>query len=362
MIATAHAAGRLPQVLLILGSAGIGRQRFALWVAQRLQCTTPGPIEPCGSCRGCRQVLELMHPDVHWFVPVPRPKAAEHERQADEVAETLGELMAERRLSGHWVPTDGMCSHGMGSVRLLQRRAALTASAGGARVFVLGDAERLIVQESSQEAPNALLKLLEEPPAGMTLVLTAVDAGRLLPTVVSRAVPVRLRPLAPTQLEQAAAALRLEPPPAALRDAMRLAAGAPGRLVQRFAAPATKSKSKAGPDSFNAAQAADRLLAASRGREARAVAALTAGVSEARGKFTQTLDALADTLAEAAREVTGAGARRPLPPLLSDVNDPARVLKALDAVQRARQSAQGNVNPQLLTAVLADDLTEALWR
>ena len=54
----------------------------------------------------------------------------------------------------------------MASVRLLHQRAALTSVEGGRRVFIIGDAERLVPQESSQEAANALLKLLEEPPAG----------------------------------------------------------------------------------------------------------------------------------------------------------------------------------------------------
>ena len=52
------------------------------------------------------------------------------------------------------------------SVRLLQRRAALTSVEGGWRVFIVGEADRLVPQESSPEAANALLKLLEEPPAG----------------------------------------------------------------------------------------------------------------------------------------------------------------------------------------------------
>ena len=133
-LAHAAAEGRLPQVLLFSGPVGIGKQRLALWLAQRLVCASPAAVEPCGTCRGCRQVLELAHPDVHWFVPVPRPKAAESDKQADEVAELLGELHAERRVGGRWGAPDGMSLHGMGSVRLLQRRASLTASAGGARI------------------------------------------------------------------------------------------------------------------------------------------------------------------------------------------------------------------------------------
>ena len=47
--------GRLPQMLLLVGAAGIGKQRFALWMAQVLFCE--GDDRPCGRCRSCHQVL-----------------------------------------------------------------------------------------------------------------------------------------------------------------------------------------------------------------------------------------------------------------------------------------------------------------
>lgn len=349
--------GRLPQVLLFTGPTGIGKQRLALWLAQRLVCTSPGAVEPCGSCKGCRQVLELAHPDLHWFVPVPRPKAAEADKQADEVADLLGELHAERRAGGRWGAPDGMALHGMGSVRLLQRRASLTASAGGARVVILGDAERLIVQEGQQEAPNALLKLLEEPPPGMTIVLTAADARRLLPTILSRVVPVRLRPL---DAADTLAAVRALHPDLGTAEAERMAEqaeGAPGRTIAR-----EKSGRSKGAATFDAPRAAAELIAACRTAETRAVLALTTGVAEARGRFTELLDALAETLAEAARGSTGLRPRAPLPPALAEVRDTERLAKALAVVQRTRITAQGNVNPQLLTAVMSRDLEVALWR
>lgn len=359
-LASAHRSGKLPQVMLLLGPAGVGRQRVALWIAQRLLCGAPLEVEPCGHCRGCVQVLGLSHPDLHWFVPVPRPKAAEPEKQADEVAHTLAEIMAERRERGVWGPPDGMALHGMGLVRLFQRRASLTAATGGARVFVLGDAERLIVQEGQQEAPNALLKLLEEPPPGMMIILTAADAGRLLPTVVSRAVPLRLQPLSQAEVAEVLEAQAPESSPELRRNAVTLASGSAGSaLVKLLGLGRAKGSKAADADPLKDAEA---MLTASRGREARALIALSTGVAEARGRFTQTLDALADTLAEAARDATGSGARRPLPPALAEVRDPSRLVQALEAVQRTRVLAQGNVNPQLLTAVLEQDLAEALWR
>ena len=56
----------------------------------------------------------------------------------------------------------------------------------------MAEADRLVPQESSPEAANALLKLLEEPPADSQFLLTTVDANRLLPTIRSRMVPLRL--------------------------------------------------------------------------------------------------------------------------------------------------------------------------
>src|SRR5438093_12103431 len=109
--------GRMPQVILITGPQGIGKQRLGLWLAQLLLCEQPGD-EPCGRCRGCRQVLELSHPDLHWFVPIPRLKAAESEKQVEEAAELLGEAMAARRERHRYEPPDGMASHPVASAKL----------------------------------------------------------------------------------------------------------------------------------------------------------------------------------------------------------------------------------------------------
>ena len=151
-----------------------GQQRLALWLAQLVFCERR-ELEPCGECRACRLVEGLAYADLHWFVPIPRPKAADPDKAVEEAAEALGEVMEERRARPLYGPPDGMASHSMASVRLLHRQASLTAVEGGRRVFILGDAERLVPQESSQEAANALLKLLEEPPPGSLFVLTAVD-------------------------------------------------------------------------------------------------------------------------------------------------------------------------------------------
>jgi len=66
---------------------------------------------------------------------------------------------------------------------------------GRRSVFVVGDAEAMVPQAASQQAANAFLKLLEEPPDDTYLVLTSSRRSALLPTVRSRVVGVRVPPL-----------------------------------------------------------------------------------------------------------------------------------------------------------------------
>jgi len=199
-LSAAVGVGRLPQVLLVTGAPGVGKQRLALWLAQLLFCESPGE-EPCGRCRSCRLTVGLAHPDLHWFTPIPRPKASDPDKQVTEAGESLALAIEERRSAGLYGPAEPMAIHGVASVRLLQRRAALTPVEARRKVFIVGDAERLVPQESSPEAANALLKLLEEPPADTVIVLTAAQPELLLPTIRSRAVPLRLGRLRDAKVE-----------------------------------------------------------------------------------------------------------------------------------------------------------------
>lgn len=338
---------RLPQVLVVVGPAGVGKQRLALWLAQQLLCEQPG-AEPCGRCPSCRQVEGLVHPDVHWFVPIARPKATDADKQVEEAAEALAQAMEDRRARSLYVAPDGMASHGMASVRLLRRRAALTPVSGKRKVFILGDADRLVPQEASPDAANALLKLLEEPPADSVFVLTTVDARRLLPTIRSRAVVLRLGRLTD---EEVAEVLRSG---GAATDALRVPA-AGGSVGAALAAGAV------GGAAYDAArEMLEAILEGRAGVPARMERALRQTPWAARGEFTAMLDALADTLGDAARAALGEQPRRTLPDSLRSRRDPAALIRAVDRVADAREAAAGNVNPQLLLATLGEELAEVL--
>jgi DNA polymerase-3 subunit delta' len=345
----ARRADRLPQVVLVTGPSGVGKQRLALWLAQFLVCERRD-LEPCGECRRCRLVLTLSYADLHWFVPIPRPKAGDPDKQIEEAAEALAEAMEERRGGGIWTPADGMASHSMASVRLLQRRASMTSVEGGARIFVIGEADRLVPQESSPEAANALLKLLEEPPPGSLFVLTTVDPRRVLPTIRSRSVPLRLGRLRDAEVRDFLTA-HLRPPlaGAALDERVALAEGCIGRAL---------SADEASGQAYRAAH--ELLEAVLSGHGPALERALRQPPYQARGEFAAMLDALSDTLGEAARGTLGQPVRRPVPDALLRHRSPAPLLRAIERVGQAREAAWGNVNPQILLAVLGEELAEVL--
>src|SRR5690606_4821369 len=83
-------------------------------------------------------------------------------------------------------------------VRDLNRFMHLSAADGGRRVVILDCAD-----EMNTQAANALLKMLEEPPARTTLLLVSHQPSRLLPTIRSRCRELRLLPLAADDLTRA---------------------------------------------------------------------------------------------------------------------------------------------------------------
>ena len=334
-LAGAIASGRLPQALLFEGPRGVGKQRLGLWLAQALVCqggeARPQQGEGCGTCQDCQLVLKLSHPDVHWFVPLELTKrSADPDKQPDLVAEALGEEMAARRAEPHYGPPSGLAGHGIAAVRLLLRRLALKPVLGRRKVFLIGDAERLVAQAGADAAANALLKALEEPPADTAFVLTAAAPEALLPTVLSRVVRVRVARLADSIV---AAFVQRELGLTGQREIAQRVALADG-CIGRVLADGEPEAGAAAAERFLAAVDADPV--------ARYAFALAQPPFQARGGFTDLLDGLLERL----RDETRAG------------GDVRKLVQAIAQVLNARGVAQGNVNPQLAAAALAGDLAE----
>jgi DNA polymerase-3 subunit delta' len=179
---------------LISGMAGLGKALLAMRFAQALICEV-SPGDPCLQCRACRRAERGAHPDV---------RVAGMETQAAGLKAEEAARQKELKI---------------GTVRAWQRDLGLRPYEARRRVLILHDAERL-----NEEASNAMLKTLEEPPPYATLILVA-NSTDLLPTIVSRCRVLRLRPLPRRQVAQALEARGVEP-----GDAARLAAWSGGRI------------------------------------------------------------------------------------------------------------------------------------
>jgi DNA polymerase-3 subunit delta' len=150
------AADAARHAYLFTGAPGVGRRTLALRFAQALNCTQPtGPGIPCGTCRDCKQIEAMQHPDLTII-------------QADSEGGTLK----------------------VDQVREARRTLTLKPYQSKYRVALF-----LRFQEANDNAANALLKTLEEAPSYAVLVLTADQAEGLLPTISSRCEVLRLRPL-----------------------------------------------------------------------------------------------------------------------------------------------------------------------
>ncbi len=157
---------RIGHAYLITGPAQIGKTTLARTFAQALNCEAQDVAErPCGDCRACKLIAADRHPDVRLLEPE--------------------------------VSSRGSLSHKIETIRELQRGLNLAAYEGRYKVAILKRFDA-----ANQNAANAFLKTLEEPPNNVILLLTATDADTLLDTITSRCRTVGLRPLAADLIEQ----------------------------------------------------------------------------------------------------------------------------------------------------------------
>lgn len=198
--------GHAPHAVLLVGPPAVGKTTLADDLAAGLLCVATDPSDrPCRACRACRMVAGGNHPDLHRLGP---------EGPGGQVV--IGG-------SGE--------AGGPRGVRDLVRELALLPVEGGARVAIVEGAAQL-----NEDAQNALLKTLEEPPAGVTIVLCADREDPLLPTVRSRCARIRLGPLGVRDIEAWLAEIGAADPTDAARYA-RLADGRPGVAMAYARAP-----------------------------------------------------------------------------------------------------------------------------
>lgn len=177
-----RARERLPHALLVHGPRGVGKLALAERLAQLLLCEHADPAaRPCGKCDGCRWYLGGNHPDFRRLEPEAIAKMPPESEAEEEGSEAPARRTKQPSL---FITVD--------QVRGLADFLNLRSHRGALRVALLHPAEDLYLPN----AANALLKSLEEPPAGAIFILVSHRPARLLPTVRSRcvAVPIPIPP------------------------------------------------------------------------------------------------------------------------------------------------------------------------
>jgi DNA polymerase-3 subunit delta' len=307
--------------------------------------------------------VALEHPDVHWYFPLPRPKNVAGDRLTDALEEArLEELAAIREEPLRASHTDELRGLYVGSVRSIRAKAYMRPVMAQGPVFVIGEAESLVPQEASPEAANAMLKLLEEPPGRARFILTTSEAGLLPPTIPSRTVPLHLAPLS---TEEVAGFLRAHAglDAKAAARAAGLSLGSIGRALGFVG-----DREEDGPLEVLRRQALGIVAAAAspRASDGHAVALgfPPAGARTLAELFTFVEEWLRDLAAVAAGVKHAAWHHDSLGVLDRLVAQGGltahQVAGAFVRVEKARERALANVNPQLVVGSLIAELRRSL--
>src|SRR5437660_9005046 len=172
------ASGRMPGSLLFTGEAGIGKKLFALELAKALNCRNRAGVEACDECSSCKRISNSTFP----------PFSEVKDNNERMIWSEHGDVSMVR-------PYKQIIR--VKPMRELEREANFRPFEGAARVFVVEDAEYM-----NDQAANALLKTLEEPPPTSHLILTSANPTALLATIRSRCQIIRLAPIPFSEIER----------------------------------------------------------------------------------------------------------------------------------------------------------------
>jgi DNA polymerase-3 subunit delta' len=217
--------GHFPHALILAGPKGAGKYTLALMLARAVNCLNPtetdGLPDYCGRCHNCERIGDAANLEER----VTEAVAAREEMRDADKRETR--ILIQTHPDVLIVPPDPpQLLIKLGQVRQVIHVAWYRPPVEARRSFSIFTTSAFM-----KEAANSLLKVLEEPPPYISLILLAENPQELLPTIRSRSVIYRLGALPATELETLLAKRRPELKPQERTLTARLAEGAIGRAL-----------------------------------------------------------------------------------------------------------------------------------
>ncbi|MBN2781534.1 MAG: DNA polymerase III subunit [Candidatus Marinimicrobia bacterium] len=193
---------RIGSGYLFAGPEGSGKTSMALNVAAMLLCRDPQNGEPCGTCPSCTKMRHLNHPNFHFVHATPRAKSPSDSDPFQGLSdEDIAVIREERaRLTGD--PYADMNIPGANQIliayaRYIKKELAMKPAESDRQVVLVYRAELAGI-----EAFNSLLKILEEPPARTTFILTTPALDLIPVTIRSRCQIVKFNPVPDTLIRE----------------------------------------------------------------------------------------------------------------------------------------------------------------
>ena len=307
-------AGRMPHAFLLEGESGCGKRTLARLIAGWALCAGEGE-HPCGDCPNCRKAASGGHPDL--FIA-----------------------------SGE----SGSRSLHVDAIRSIRADAYILPNEAPRKVYLLFEADGM-----TEQAQNALLKVLEEPPEQALFVLTCRSASSLLSTIRSRTQIFRLEPLG----EDEAAALLLQRRPETGEERARALAHTYGGNLGRMLA--SREDTAAGAALERAAEIARALTDSREWALLESTGKLLKDKTQLGPVLGMLELILRDALIRSSGGATCLSGREAEAVRLSEAFAREKLFRLLSAAQEQRKYIDQNVNRNLLVTCLCAQLRAAAW-